>query len=481
MTLPYHLINEMTLPEDFILYTKDLMGNKLFEELLQGLQETDPITSIRLNPFKLGQDKTFIIPDKTENVPWCKSGLYLNDRPNFTFDPLLHAGVYYAQEASSMFLEQVIRQVVTQPVTMLDLCAAPGGKSTVARSVLPAGSLLFANEPIHTRSNILAENIMKFGHPDVIVTNNYPQDYKKSKLLFDVILADVPCSGEGMFRKDENAITEWSLQNVEKCRLLQRDIIKDIWDNLKYNGILIYSTCTFNAKENEENVEWITKELGAEYIDISIDKNWKITPSLINNHPVYRFIPGKTKGEGLFMAVLRKTSGEMNTDSNRETKIRNKNKKKIQTIPTYPDYLQHADQYEFITDREQEIAIPKLWYPIYAKTRNSLKILQAGITLGTTKGKALIPDQSLALSIVLNRNHFPNIEMNYDEAIAYLRKEPVTLPSNSPKGFTLLTYHNIPLGWEKNIGNRANNLYPQEWKIKSSHIPEGNNNVIVFN
>lgn len=142
MTLPYHLINEMTLPEDFILYTKDLMGNKLFEELLQGLQETDPITSIRLNPFKLGQDKTFIIPDKTENVPWCKSGLYLNDRPNFTFDPLLHAGVYYAQEASSMFLEQVIRQVVTQPVTMLDLCAAPGGKSTVARSVLPAGSLL---------------------------------------------------------------------------------------------------------------------------------------------------------------------------------------------------------------------------------------------------------------------------------------------------------------------------------------------------
>ena len=268
---------------------------------------------------------------------------------------------------------------------------------------------------------------------------------------------------------------------MEKCRLLQRDIIKDIWDNLKYNGILIYSTCTFNAKENEENVEWITKELGAEYIDISIDKNWKITPSLINNHPVYRFIPGKTKGEGLFMAVLRKTSGEMNTDSNRETKIRNKNKKKIQTIPTYPDYLQHADQYEFITDREQEIAIPKLWYPIYAKTRNSLKILQAGITLGTTKGKALIPDQSLALSIVLNRNHFPNIEMNYDEAIAYLRKEPVTLPSNSPKGFTLLTYHNIPLGWEKNIGNRANNLYPQEWKIKSSHIPEGNNNVIVFN
>ena len=125
------------------------MGNKLFEELLQGLQKTDPITSIRLNPFKLGQDKTFIIPNKTENVPWCKSGLYLNDRPNFTFDPLLHAGVYYAQEASSMFLEQVIRQVVTQPVTMLDLCAAPGGKSTVARSVLPAGSLLFANEPIH--------------------------------------------------------------------------------------------------------------------------------------------------------------------------------------------------------------------------------------------------------------------------------------------------------------------------------------------
>lgn len=470
----------MTLPEEFISYTKELMGSMLFEQLLEGLQE-DPPTSIRLNPFKLQQDKTFTIPDKTENVPWCKNGLYLNNRPNFTFDPLLHAGSYYAQEASSMFLGQVIRQVIKHPVMMLDLCAAPGGKSTVARSALPKGSLLFANEPIHTRSNILAENMIKFGHPDVIVTNNYPRDYKRTKLLFDVILADVPCSGEGMFRKDENAITEWNPQNVEKCRLLQRDIIKNIWDNLKDDGILIYSTCTFNAKENEENVEWITKELGADYIDISIDKSWNITPSLIHSHPVYRFIPGKTKGEGLFMAVLRKTSGNIQTGTNKEEKIKSKHKKNVQTILAHPDYLLSAEKYEILMEKEQEIAIPKYWYPTYITARKNLKILQAGITLGTIKGKDLIPNQSLAQSIVLNRNYFPNIEINYHEAIAFLRKEPVALPPETPRGIVLLTYQNFPLGWEKNIGNRANNLYPQEWKIKSSHIPEGDNSIVFFN
>lgn len=248
-----------TLPEDFIQYTQELMGDELFQQLKQGITEGEAPTSIRLNPFKCkeGEDAA------GEPIPWCPStGRYLSTRPNFTFDPWLHAGKYYVQEASSMFVDLVIRQLVHEPVMMLDLCAAPGGKSTAVRAALPEGSLLFSNEPMRTRSQILAENIQKFGHPDMIVTNSYPRDYKKSKLQFDVILTDVPCSGEGMFRKDDGAISEWSLQNVDNCWHLQREIVSDIWNCLKPGGLLIYSTCTFNAHEDEENIAWICEELG---------------------------------------------------------------------------------------------------------------------------------------------------------------------------------------------------------------------------
>ncbi len=281
-----------TLPEDFIKYTQELMGDELFQQLKRGITEQEAPTSIRLNPFKCKEGEDVRMENSPEDgerqiegepIPWCPStGRYLSSRPNFTFDPWLHAGKYYVQEASSMFVDLVIRQLVHTPVMMLDLCAAPGGKSTAVRAALPEGSLLFSNEPMRTRSQILAENIQKFGHPDMIVTNNYPRDYRKSKLQFDVILTDVPCSGEGMFRKDDGAIEEWSLQNVDNCWHLQREIVSDIWNCLKPGGILIYSTCTFNAHEDEENIAWICEELGAEPIALSgIDKSWNITGNLL--------------------------------------------------------------------------------------------------------------------------------------------------------------------------------------------------------
>lgn len=368
-----------------------------------------------------------------------KEGYYLNERPNFTFDPLLHAGIYYVQEASSMFLSHVLRQLIKHPVTMLDLCAAPGGKTTCARTAIPDGSLLFSNEPIGKRAQILAENIQKFGHPDIVVTNNYPRDYKKTKLAFDVIVADVPCSGEGMFREDAQAIEEWSLQNVEKCCQLQRSIITDIWDNLRPGGILVYSTCTFNAHENEENVAWILNHYDAELIEIPVEKEWNITSSLIGNplndgrkFPVYRFIPGLTKGEGLFMAVLRKAGD--NENLNNPNDIR--------------------------SDK------------IVAEANKKLKVLVHGVKKNIEKGKNIIPDHSLALSIVGNKGKFPAIEIDYSTSISYLRHEAIVLPPDSPKGIVTLQYMGVPIGFAKNLGSRANNLYPQEWRIKSSHIPD---------
>lgn len=455
------------------------MGDKLFGRLVDGLNEEPPV-SIRLNPLKCPNADIRL---KDEFVPWCETGMYLKERPNFTYDPLLHAGLYYVQEASSMFLYQVLKQYVTEPVMMLDLCAAPGGKSTVARTALPEGSLLFSNEPMRTRAQILSENIQKFGHRDVIVTNNFPIDYQKSKLQFDVILTDVPCSGEGMFRKDEGAIAEWSAQNVENCWTKQREIVSDIWDCLKPGGILIYSTCTFNAKEDEGNVAWIMSALGATALTVTVDEKWNITGSLLPSFtgPVYRFIPGCTRGEGLFMAVLRRerdSNPSATQQKDKKRKERN-DKKSRSSIKFNKAWWNDSDTFDIKQPDEQSfVAIPQVWSDIYDRACKSLKVLHAGICLGQMKGKDIIPDQSLALSTSLAVNAFPRVELDYQQAICYLRKEAVMLPQGTPTGFVLVTYKGFPLGFEKNIGNRANNLYPAEWKIKSTHIPEDNNEII---
>ena len=278
----------MQLPEEYKVRTRQLLGPERFEQYLQAFQEEAPV-SIRLNPAKTAGMSVA----GGEHVPWCRDGYYLTSRPNFTFDPLLHAGCYYVQEASSMFLDEVLRQWLPK---------------LFASDDLPEGSMLFSNEPNPKRASILAENIAKWDWPGCIVTNNYPRDYRKSKLLFDVVLCDVPCSGEGMFRKDEATIGEWSPANVEKCWQLQRDIVSDAWHCLREGGLMIYSTCTLNTQENEENIQWMQQELGAEVLPVETQASWHITGSLLPGFtsPVYRFIPGVTRGEGLFMCAMRK-------------------------------------------------------------------------------------------------------------------------------------------------------------------------------
>lgn len=411
----------MNLPVDFEKYTRQLMGEQLYTELLKGLSDDVPV-SIRVNPFKCPEH--FSIPLKDDCVPWCQYGYYLKHRPNFTFDPLFHAGLYYVQEASSMFHEHVIQQLIHEigndDLRVLDLCAAPGGKSIAIRSILPDNCLLYSNEPIRARAQVLMENMLKWGHPNVVVTNNYARDYQRANMRFDIIVADVPCSGEGMFRKDANAIGEWSLQNVEKCWRLQREIITEIWPCLKPGGYLVYSTCTFNAHENEENVNWIVEQLGADFVNVHTKEEWNITGSLIDQHPMYRFIPGKTRGEGLFVAVLKKHEDDAPNVHAREAMLR------------------------IMTDEQ----------------------------LVPPNKKKDIPNHSKALSIRLQRNEYPNVDIDYQQAISYLRKEAIVLPSETPRGIVLLTYQHAPIGFAKNIGNRANNLYPMEWRIKSTHIPE---------
>ena len=422
----------MTLPKEFETYTRSLMGDNIYSAFVDAMTK-EPPTSIRINPLKTDAESVKIA-NEAARVPWSKYGYYLTDRPAFTFDPLFHAGVYYVQEAASMFIDHVVRQTFgNAPLCVLDLCAAPGGKSTCAMSALPKDSLLFSNEPIRTRAMVLAENITKFGSCNIVVTNNYPADYKKAKMTFDAIIADVPCSGEGMFRKDEGAIAEWSLGNVEKCRNLQRSIINDIWPCLKAGGIMVYSTCTFNEHEDEENVEWIANELGADIIEVETEKEWNITGALKANIAAYRFIPGVSKGEGLFMAILRKHGNNEKADD-KNTLIK--------------------------------------------KATKQLKIIGYGIKAPTIKGKQTIPDHSEAMMIDSNAGSYPPVEISYEQAIAYLRHESIVLQADAPKGIVILCYKGVNLGFAKNLGNRANNLYPQEWRIKSTHIPTEFNDVV---
>ena len=465
----------MILPQAFIERTRQLLGEDIYPQFEEALATETPV-SIRPNRTKCQ------LPVEGEPIPWATSGIYLKNRPTFTFDPLFHAGCYYVQEASSMFVERALQEYVKEPVVMLDLCAAPGGKSTLCRSTLPEGSLLVANEVMRNRSQVLAENLIKWGHPEVVVTNNDPADFTELTHFFDVILTDVPCSGEGMFRKDQVAVEEWSLENVDICWQRQRRILTDIWPSLKPGGLLIYSTCTFNREEDEDNVAWIAKELGAEILPVPIEDSWGITGNLVGGEfPVYRFLPHKTKGEGFFLAVLRKQEGECEetlsrfskSPSRMDKKKKGKDNKQPLVVPKEAkEWLASVSDYSLAMKDTQVVAFPKAYQDEYALLQQTLKVIHAGITLGEVKGKDLIPHHSLAMSTALASEAFPKAEVSYEQAIAYLRKEGLNLDADVPRGYVLLTYQSIPLGFVKNIGNRANNLYPQEWRIRSGYLPE---------
>lgn len=461
----------MNLPSDFIIRTSRLLGEEQFARFRDALQQDTPV-SIRVNGQKFPQ-----IPSASRAVAWSSAGYYLPVRPTFTFDPLFHAGCYYVQEASSMFVEQALRRYVHRPSVMLDLCAAPGGKSTLARSILPEGSLLVANEVMRNRAQVLAENIIKWGHPGVVVTNNDPADFTGLEQVFDVILTDVPCSGEGMFRKDQVAVDEWSVDNVALCRQRQRRILRDIWGCLKPGGLLIYSTCTFNREENEDNVRWIADEWGAEILPVEVKEEWGITGNLTGtDFPVYRFLPHRTVGEGLFLAVLRKQGEKTVQDLPPQRQKKDKKGGKARKEPVCPkdvkDWLCASDEYEWLVEDMQVRAVPKVYAELYGRLKQTLKILHAGITVCTLKGKDCLPDHALAMSTICRKGIFPEAEISYGQAIAYLRKEAVTLSPDVPRGYVLLTYRQVSLGFAKNIGNRANNLYPQEWRIRSGYLPE---------
>ena len=384
----------MVLPQDFITQMRSLIGEDELQQLLEAIGGPSP-TTIRINPAKA--DRDFLGCAEAPGVPWCAEGVYLPDRPSFTLDPLFHAGAYYVQEASSMFIAHLLREYVGgSDVTALDLCAAPGGKSTLMQACLSAGSTLIANEIMPKRAWILRENISKWGGGNVLVTNNRPEDFSRLREVFDLILCDVPCSGEGMFRKDEGAINDWSLQNVGMCAQRQRDIVETIWPCLRPGGLMIYSTCTYNTLEDEENVLWIRQELGADILPCNPLPEWNIVGNLLRDtFPCCHFFPHRVQGEGFFCAILRKHGEPGN--------------------------------------------------------RKSL----------TTQSLRLLPDP-----LTSHPSPLTSIDVDHATALRYLHGEALVLPPDTPRGIIVITHRHLPLGLVKNVGNRANNLYPKEWRIR---------------
>lgn len=451
------------LSKEFIELLKQDMGDE-YQLLVEALDTESP-TSIRYNPKKQIQ----ALFDAKSNVLWAERGVYLKVRPSFTFDPYFHAGHYYVQEASSMFLEEVLKQCVDldESLRVLDLCAAPGGKSTHLSSLLSSESLLISNEVIGTRASILVENLTRWGNANVVVTNNDPEHFSALKKCLDIVVLDAPCSGEGMFRKDKGSIGEWSINNVNICSSRQKRILHTASELLRTKGLIIYSTCTFNTKEDIDPIRSLMDEGGWE----SVRLNTIEFPGVVEridkgneNIYGYHFYPHKIEGEGFYISVIRKTEVE---ESNWPKVMKNVNfadKKSKSTLVKYVD----GNVFDFIQHNQQSLAFPiSLHKEMLGLLNTSLRIKKFGIDLGQLIRDELIPDQALAMANVTN-SFFEEIELSKDEAIMYLQKKEFNINA-STKGWHLLKYENANLGFAKLMGNRMNNTYPKEWRIRSEN------------
>ncbi|MCH8496041.1 MAG: rRNA cytosine-C5-methyltransferase [Balneolales bacterium] len=431
---------------------------EIAEKLLDSLGSATPV-SVRVNKWKFDSARHGFPAPVKANVNWESDGFYLGERPVFTLDPLFHAGGYYVQEASSRWAGNVMRQLKNGPVNVLDLCAAPGGKSTHLASVLESGDLLVTNEVHRSRVQVLTENMIKWGAPNVVVTSNEASHFQSIGSWFDIILVDAPCSGEGLFRRDPNAMTEWSPEAVTACSVRQQQILTDIWPALKPGGFLIYSTCTFNKSENDAQVQQLVSGEKASSVRIQTDPATGIIEDEIENDVyMYRCFPGFVEGEGFTFSVLRKSTDTPVTYGE------SRNKARLRKEKTHPfaDALKEKQDFTFLANDKQFFAVPGKFARKVMVLDDILHIHHAGVELGDEKR----PGQSLAMSTVLHRGFFEEIAFTKDEALDYLRRQSVSC-DRSEHGIRLLTHQGLPLGFGKAVKGRINNHYPVEWRIRN--------------
>ena len=488
----------MELPLEFREYAVAALGEEVASELCANIESHQELTSIRVNPFKPGVGAEHFVQAGEGNqevspVQWSTLGHYLAQRPVFTLDPLFHAGGYYVQEASSMYMELVKDAIeadycaredaceggfFAQRLAALDLCAAPGGKSTHLASLLGDDSLLVSNEVIKSRAVILADNIAKWGRENVVVTNNDPADFGAFEELFDLVVVDAPCSGEGLFRKDPQAAGEWSPANVNLCAQRQQRILADIWPSLAPGGYLVYSTCTYNKFENDGNLRFLCEELGAEAVKLVAPEGSGIIETPEGG---FQFVPGRVKGEGQYMALVRK-NGEWEPGAFASAVGHSKGGKKHKggKDAKGKNQVQYEKGCNYLPDNYIKILqgdlVKGYREDLCERIRfveENLKVVLSGIAIATKKGKDYIPHADFALQGVVAdmvaAGTLPDgiaaVEVGREDALKFLAKEPVVLP-DAPIGYVLLVYGGLGLGFVKNLGNRSNNLLPMARRIR---------------
>jgi NOL1/NOP2/sun family putative RNA methylase len=458
-------VKQESIPAELL---QSLKGVKDFDEknFVEAHEHPKQVVSIRLNTLKCKGDISDFF-EGAQQVPWSSNGYYLPSRPAFIFDPMLHGGAYYVQEASGMFIEQCLRQTLdlNRRLIALDLCAAPGGKSTLIQSLISPESILVSNEVIKSRASILVENMSKWGAENVIVTNNDPRDFSRLPNFFDVMVIDAPCSGSGLFRKDPEAIDEWSESAVQTCSLRQQRIIDDAWVALKNDGILIYSTCSYSPEENEQICDWLMSNYSAANIRLKVAEEWNIveTESTKSNSYGYRFFPDKLKGEGFFVACFRKINDDpanVRIEKSRRIKSTAAEKKVVEP------WLQPNKALDILHSHDELFAFPSDSIDVLSAIESNLYIKKAGVSIGKVLKYELIPAHELALSLIKNEQLL-SISLKKEDALQYLRREEVTI-EGSKKGWSLVEYNGIHIGWIKMLGNRINNYYPKEWRILKS-------------
>jgi 16S rRNA C967 or C1407 C5-methylase (RsmB/RsmF family)/NOL1/NOP2/fmu family ribosome biogenesis protein len=458
LTFAFNFCPLPNLPHALIESLKDVNG---FDETsFKEVHQSNQITSIRINPAKPSSLEGMQIEG---NVPWCDAGRYLSIRPSFTLDSAFHGGAYYVQEASSMFIDYIVRQLYaedSQPKHVLDLCAAPGGKSTLLAAALP-GSFIVSNEVIKTRVSVLAENISKWGSSNVLVTNNDPKDFQRLPGYFNLMVVDAPCSGSGLFRKDAEAIEEWSEANVQLCSMRQQRILADAIGSLQENGYLIYSTCSYSKDEDEDICDWIIDELKLTPVNIPINSSWGIVETLSSKHKVlgYRFYPDKVMGEGFFVACFKQTNpvDEYYPYSN-SLPLASKQERAI-----IDPFINSPSDYTFYKQKDLIVAFPNKWQEEVAAVSKALSVRKSGVAIGEIKGKDLIPHHELALSNIIS-NDIPYVDLDKEQALKYLKRQDLSIDATL-KGWALSRFGNINLGWMKVLPNRVNNYYPTNWRI----------------
>jgi 16S rRNA C967 or C1407 C5-methylase (RsmB/RsmF family)/NOL1/NOP2/fmu family ribosome biogenesis protein len=423
--------------------------------LIKSLDEI-PQTSVRFNTRKPLRSHL----ETTEVVPWCANAYFLSQRPLFTMDPLFHAGCYYPQESSSMFLEFALNQILqnARDITCLDFCAAPGGKSLILSDFIGENGRLVANEVNRNRNAILREVIAKWGCENTIVTSASARAFGELQGYFDCVLVDAPCSGEGMFRKDQGARDEWSLDAVKHCAASQKEILSELQKSVANEGYLIYSTCTFSVEENQQSCSAIAASLEFEPVKLDVSQFPEILVIEGDGFYGYQFLPNRVRGEGFFLAVFR-----------RSTPITRAFPKRNKSVFVYPSKLEHTLlskqliwNYSIVKDINGYCWLSRFGVDELNLLAGLLYVNTPGIEIGHFVREELIPAHAISMTDLIGGSESLDVELS--QAISYLRGETIQLISM--KGWAIITYKGINLGWVKCMGARSNNYYPKECRIR---------------